>query len=91
MNLIDRVIIGQTFRVNIAAQGRRPYLTTWQIISIVQWSKVGTRFVWCRRFPCRNRTWSDRPFELSQITGKIGDDLRDYYASFPDKPERPTS
>jgi hypothetical protein len=82
VNLLDRVIIGQTFRTSTGES--RPYFTTWRITSVVMWSKIGTRFVWCEA--TRHRKWRPRPFELDQITGKIGDDLRDYFKANPHDP-----
>lgn len=83
MNLIDRIIIGQTFRSPSVPNGNS---YSWRITSVVMWSKVGTRFVWCDVQRAGKRKWRPRVFELSDITGKIGDDLRDYYRMFPALP-----
>lgn len=88
MSIIDRIIIGQTFRAPTRPGGN---LLAWRVDSPVLWATTGERFVWVEAVRAgRNyRPWRRRPWPLSEIPGKLGDDLREFYRQNPHLPVNP--
>jgi hypothetical protein len=84
MTFIDRIIIGQVFRSPIYPGGN---VFSWRIDSPVLWSQTGERFVWCLCQRAGKRKWRPRVFEIRDLPGPIGDDLRAYFKSNPHLPK----
>lgn len=84
--MIERLVIGQTFRAPVRPGGNRLH---WRIDSQPLWAATGERFVWVKAMRVdRKRPWRLRPWPVAELPGALGDDLRLFYQINPHLPER---